>query len=188
MNKIKEILSINSNESLAHFMGQCDHESGGFKSLTENLNYSSDGLLKIFSKYFDKKTALAYQRNPEKIANRAYANRMGNGDEKSGDGWKHRGFGLIQLTGKSLQDDFSKYINDKNIIDHPELIATNYAFESAKFYFDKANIWRYTTEINNDSILNVSRIINLGNVNSKNIPLGLEDRVKKTLFYYNLLK
>lgn len=92
---------INTPKRIAAFIAQCAHESGGFVFLSENLNYSAAGLMRVFDKYFkDEATAKAYARSPEKIANRVYANRMGNGDEASGDGWRYRGRGLIQLTGK----------------------------------------------------------------------------------------
>ena len=91
---------INTNLRRAAFLAQVAHESGNLRSVRENLNYSADGLLRVFSKYFDAETAAKYARNPEKIANRVYAKRMGNGPEESGDGWLYRGRGLIQLTGK----------------------------------------------------------------------------------------
>jgi len=186
--KIKEVLKIQKDEDLAHFMGQCAHESEDFNHTTENLNYSAPALLRTFPTHFTNVTAYQYQRNPEKIANHAYANRMGNGDEASGDGWKHRGFGFIQLTGKLNQDDFANHIGDPNVKVNPELIATEYAFESAKYFFDENNIWHYTGTVDKNSIINVSKIINLGNVNSKATPIGLDERIKKTLFYYNMIK
>jgi putative chitinase len=89
-----------SDEQLAHILGQCHHESGGFTADVENLNYGAKGLMGIFKKYFPTEAlAKAYERQPEKIANRVYASRMGNGDEKSGEGWKYRGRGALQLTG-----------------------------------------------------------------------------------------
>lgn len=181
--KIKEVLGIDSDIVLAHFMGQCAHESGNFSSSVENLNYSADGLLKTFNKYFNKASALKYQRNPEKIANKVYANRMGNGDEKSGDGWKYRGMGLIQLTGKDNQLKFMKYAG----ISDNTLIASSYAFQSSWWYFLSNDIIKWCTGPENASILNVSRIINCGNVNSKLIPFGLDDRMKKTFYFYDLL-
>lgn len=188
LNKIKEIFEIKSDEALAHFMGQCSHESGDFAHTSENLNYSAQGLLTTFRKYFTPATAKQYERNAEKIANHVYANRMGNGNEESGDGWKHRGFGFIQLTGKLNQDSFAKSINNLDVKDNPQLIASIYAFDSAKYFFDINNIWKYTSKVDSDSIKNVSKIINLGNVNSKLTPIGLDDRIKKTLFYYNMIK
>jgi len=186
--KIKEVLKIQKDEDLAHFMGQCAHESGDFAKVSENLNYSEAGLLNTFHKYFNAGTAEEYQRNPERIANHVYANRMGNGNEASGDGWKHRGFGFIQLTGKLNQNSFSEHIGDPEIKQNPQLIATQYAFESAKYFFDENNIWHYTGTVDANSIKNVSKIINLGNVNSKSTPIGLDERIKKTLFYYNMIK
>jgi putative chitinase len=97
-----EEFEINTNKRIAAFLAQCAHESGNFRALHENLNYKAEGLMKIFYKYFpDEDTANDYAHNPEKIANRVYANRMGNGDEDSGDGFRYCGRGLIQLTGKT---------------------------------------------------------------------------------------
>ena len=178
--KIKEVLSIKTNEMLAHFMGQCHVESEGFTTVSDNLNYSSQGLLGTFPKYFDHITAPMYQRNPQMIANRAYANRMGNRDEISGDGWEHRGFGLIQLTGKENQDAFSDYINDEKIKLEPSIIATKYPFESAKFYFDSNKIWSLCTSVTDESITSVSKKVN-GGTN------GLQARIDATNHYYKLL-
>ena len=189
LTKIKELLNIYNDESLAHFMGQCDHESNGFTAVVENLNYSANALLKIFKKYFPSlDIAKKYERKPQSIANRVYANRMGNGDENSGDGWIHRGFGFIQLTGKNNQQAFAKYIKNDDIIENPSLIATKYPFESAKYYFDNNKIWLYTKTVDEKSILKVSKIINIGNVNSKLTPIGFDDRLGKTIKYYNMLK
>jgi putative chitinase len=179
--KIKEILSIKSDEMLAHFMGQCHVESAGFTAVTENLNYSSQGLLGTFPNYFNKDSAPLYQHNPEKIANNVYANRMGNGNELSGDGWKHRGMGLIQLTGKQNQDLFSNYIKDPVIKTDPSIIATKYPFESAKFYFDNKHLWTLCSTVNEVSITALSYRVN-GGTN------GLEERIEWTNHYYNILK
>ena len=187
LTKIKEVLKITSNEQLANFMGQCDHESGGFAIIYENLNYSADGLLKTFKKYFTPELAAQYARQPEKIANHTYSNRMGNGDEKSGDGWKHRGVGPIQLTGKDNQNAFADYIKDPEVKNNPELIATKYPFESAKYFFDKNNLWKYANRIKEEDITSLSKAINLGNANSKVTPNGLDDRIKKTKDYFNLI-
>jgi putative chitinase len=185
--KIKEVLKIKNVNELANFIGQCAHESADFTIVYENLNYSSDGLLKIFPKYFTSSIAAKYSKNPEKIANRVYANRMGNGNETSGDGWKHRGFGPIQLTGKNAQNRFSDYIKDPAVKTNPELIATKYPLESAKYYFDENNLWRYADSIDSNSIEKLSKAINIGNPYSKIVPNGLEDRIKKTKYYYNLI-
>lgn len=186
--KINEIIGLRSKEELAHFMGQCSHESGNFNSVTENLNYSAASLLKGFPKYFNSSNVNAYARQPEKIANRIYANRMGNGDEDSGDGWKYRGMGLIQLTGKWNHEKFADFINNPEIKENPILIASNYAFESAKFYFDSCDLWKYAKTVDDESILTISKAINLGSPNSKKIPNGLSDRLEKTKYYYNLMK
>ncbi len=185
--KIKEVLKIKTNEELANFIGQCAHESGNFVSVIENLNYSSKSLLATFPKYFTPITALKYNRNPEAIANKVYANRMGNGDEASGDGWKHRGMGLIQLTGKNNQYNFADFIKDNEIKKDPTIIATKYPFESAKYFFDSNNLWKYANNVDVDTITKLSKAINLGNPLSSKTPNGLVDRIEKTKKYYNIL-
>ena len=116
---------ITTNLRLAHFLAQCSHESGGFKTVSENLNYSKDGLVKIFPKYFPGTLAESYARQPEKIAARVYASRMGNGDETTKEGFKFRGRGYIQLTGKSNYTNFTKFIGE-DCIANPDLVATKY--------------------------------------------------------------
>lgn len=172
----------------AHFIGQTGHESGGFRVFEENLNYSSDGLLKTFPKYFNEAQAKAYERTPHRIASRVYANRMGNGTEESGDGWKHRGFGLIQLTGKDNHYRFADFIGDSSIKDNPSLIATKYPLESARWFFDSNNIWRLCGTVDDQSILSVSRAINVGNPNSKVVPHGMPDRISRTKTAYRWIK
>jgi putative chitinase len=166
----------------AHFFGQTSHETGEFKTFSENLNYSAAGLKKIFKKYFNDLTALAYARNPEKIANKVYGNRMGNGNEASGDGWKFRGRGALQLTGKSNYEAFAKYLGKPEIMDKPEMVADEYAFESAMFFFDKNKLWDICDKgVNEDSMLKLTKRIN-GGTN------GLEHRKALTIKYYNLIK
>jgi putative chitinase len=127
---------------LAHFIGQCAHESAGFYHVYECLNYSADGLRKYFPQYFpDQATALAYAHNEERIASRLYANRMGNGNEASKDGYRFRGRGYIQLTGKDHYRYFSKFIG-KNCIVNPDLVAEQYPLLSAAFFFSLKDIWR----------------------------------------------
>ena len=129
-------------ERTAHFFGQTAHESGNFKAFSENLNYGAKGLLGIFKKYFPTEAkALEYERKPEKIANLVYASRMGNGDEASGDGWKFRGRGALQLTGKSNYQAFADYLKRPEIMDNPDLVGDELAFESAIFFFDKNKLW-----------------------------------------------
>jgi len=122
----------------AHFFGQTAHETGGFAKFTENLNYSAQGLMGVFKKYFpDPATAKRYERNPQAIANKVYANRMGNGPEASGDGWKYRGRGALQLTGRTNYETFAAYCNRPDVMTNPDLVATELAFESAMFFFER---------------------------------------------------
>jgi putative chitinase len=166
----------------AHFFGQTAHETGNFKLFSENLNYSANGLKKIFGKYFTASTALSYARNPEKIANKVYGNRMGNLDESSGDGYKFRGRGALQLTGKSNYEAFAKYLGKPEIMDKPDVVANEYAFESAMFFFDKNNLWNICDGgVNDATILKLTKIIN-GGTN------GLAHRTELTNKYYKLIK
>lgn len=130
-----------SRTRLAHFFAQILHESGFMKFDTENLNYSSVALRRVFGKYFPTQDlADTYARQPERIANRVYANRMGNGAESSGDGWKYRGRGLIQLTGKSNYKAFSEWLDEARVMDEPDLVSSDYAVHSAVFYWDRNNL------------------------------------------------
>jgi putative chitinase len=166
----------------AHFFAQTAHETGGFKLFTENLNYSADGLQKIFGKYFPGTLEESYSRNPEKIANRVYASRMGNGAEASGDGWKFRGRGALQLTGKDNYKAFSDYLKKPEIMTNPDLVATTYSFESAMFFFDKNKLWSICDQgINDAAILSLTKRINGGTH-------GLDDRNAKTKKYYEYVK
>lgn len=166
----------------AHFFAQTGHETGEFKLFTENLNYSAQGLQNIFGRYFPGNLEESYARNPEKIANRVYADRMGNGNEASGDGWKYRGRGALQLTGKSNYQAFATYLNKPEIMTNPDLVATEYAFESAMFFFDKNKLWSICDQgVNDASILALTKRIN-GGTN------GLNHRKALTLKYYSFLK
>ena len=166
----------------AHFFAQTAHETGGFKLFTENLNYSADGLQKIFGKYFPGTLEESYARNPEKIANRVYGGRMGNGDEKSGDGFKFRGRGALQLTGKDNYTAFAQYLQKPEILNTPDLVATAYSFESAMFFFDKNKLWSICDQgINDAAILALTKRINGGTH-------GLADRNEKTKKYYEYVK
>jgi putative chitinase len=169
-------------ERAAHFFAQTAHETGGFKAFSENLNYSADGLQKIFGKYFPGLLEEQYARNPEKIANRVYADRMGNGSEASGDGWKYRGRGALQLTGKANYKAFSDYLKNPLIMEQPDLVAGELAFESAMFFFDKNKLWEICDKgVNKDTILALTKRINGGTH-------GLADREEKTIKYYGWLK
>lgn len=131
---------ITTNLRLAHFLSQCALESVEFTATVENLNYSATRLLQVFPKYFRGVDPAAYAKNPVKIGSRVYANRMGNGDEASGDGYKFRGRGYIQLTGKNNYDSFSKFIGE-DCVANPDLVATTYPLASAGFFFNSNNIW-----------------------------------------------
>ena len=169
-------------EKAAHFFGQTSHETGGFRLFSENLNYSTDGLRKIFGKYFPTKLmANGYARKPEKIANRVYGNRMGNGNEESEDGWKFRGRGALQTTGKNNYTQLSEYLKNPLILENPDLVASEFAFESALFYFEKNNLWRHCGDVTDESIKRVTKAVNGGYH-------GLEDRLSKTKKYYEWLK
>lgn len=166
----------------AHFFAQTAHETGGFKAFSENLNYSAQGLQGIFGKYFPGNLEESYARNPEKIANRVYASRMGNRDEKSGDGWKYRGRGALQLTGKDNYAAFAKYLQKPEIMTNPDLVATEYSFESAMFFFDKNKLWEICDKgVNDAAILALTKRINGGTH-------GLADRTEKTKKYYEYVK
>jgi putative chitinase len=158
---------------LAHFLAQAAHESGNFKFLKENLNYSADSLLKVFPKYFkDKATADKYARKPEMIANRVYASRMGNGDEASGDGFRFRGRGYIQLTGKDNYKAFSNFIGE-DCVANPDLVSDKHPLVSASWFFDKNNLWTICDKgAGDDVVTSVTKRVN-GGVN------GLSDRISK---------
>lgn len=173
--------NITNTLRLAHFLAQCGHESGGFKAVSENLNYSAKGLRTTFGKYFPTDAlANAYQRNPEKIANRVYSSRMGNGDEASGEGWKYRGRGYIQLTGKSNYSKFDATVGD-DIIGNPDLVATKYPLASAAFFFDSNKLWSICDKGSDDATVTaVTKRVNGGTI-------GLADRIKHFKEYYSLL-
>ena len=175
--------NITNTLRLAHFLSQCGHESGNWKAVSENLNYSADGLNRIFPKYFKNagRDATQYARNPEKIANIVYASRMANGDTASGDGWKFRGRGYIQLTGRSNYTKFDKMVTE-NILDNPDLVATKYPLMSAAFFFDSNGLWSICDKGADDATVTaVTKRVNGGTI-------GLADRIKHFKEYYALLK
>ena len=178
---IVEKFNITNHLRLSHFLSQCAHESGNFKFLTENLNYSADGLLKIFPKYFkDKATADAYARKPEKIGSRVYANRMGNGDEASGEGFKLRGRGYIQLTGKDNYKQFGAFVGE-DLVANSDLVATKYPLTSAAFFFDKNKLWDICDKGDTPEVVTlVTKRVNGGTH-------GLEDRLSKFNTFNTLL-
>ena len=178
--EIETKFEINTPLRLAHFLAQAGHESGGFKALNENLNYGAKGLLGTFKKYFTPDTAALYERKPEKIANLVYANRMGNGDKASGDGYRFRGRGYIQLTGKDNYSAFDKTV-DENILENPDLVATKYPLASAAWFFHKNGLQKIADEGATDVVVTkVTKKVNGGTI-------GLPDRIKHFNEYYKLL-
>jgi putative chitinase len=167
-----------SSSRAAHFFAQTAHESGGFKAFSENLNYSAKGLRGTFGKYFKTDLeAQMYARQPERIANRVYANRMGNGDAASGDGWKYRGRGALQLTGKDNYKAFADYVKRPDVMTNPDLVSGELCFESALWFFDKNKLWSICDKgINDAAILALTKRINGGTH-------GLDDRKAKTKKY-----
>ena len=172
--------NITNNLRLAHFLAQCSHESGGFKSVSENLNYSSDGLKKIFGRYFPGNLSESYSKQPEKIASRVYGGRMGNGDESTKEGFKFRGRGFVQLTGKSNYVNFTKFIGE-DCVSNPDLVATKYPLASAAFFFNNNNLWSICDKGTSDDVVTqVTKRVNGG-------ILGLQDRVNHFNEFYKLL-
>ena len=166
---------------LAHFLAQAGHESGQFKATSENLNYSSKGLLGIFPRYFNTATAEQYARKPEMIASKVYGGRMGNGAEVTKDGYKFRGRGYIQLTGKDNYTQFDKTVPE-DILANPDLVATKYALMSAAWFFDKNKLWGICDKgADQATVTAVTKRVNGGTI-------GLPDRIKHFNEYYNLLK
>lgn len=175
-----EKFQINTPLRLAHFLAQCDHESGGFKTTKENLNYSADGLKKTFSKYFPDNLADSYAKQPEKIASRVYASRMGNGDEASKDGYTYRGRGYIQLTGKDNYRAFDKTVDD-DILNNPDLVSDKYALLSAAWFWNSKSLNALADKGSGDSVVtDITKKVN-GGTN------GLDDRIKHFKEYYTLL-
>jgi len=171
-----------TNEQAAHFFGQCAHETGEFSIFEENLNYSAQGLMKVFKKYFPTESATKqYAKKPQWIANKVYGGRMGNGDENSGDGWKFRGRGALQLTGKSNYQAFAQYIGSDVVLQDPDLVEHQYAFHTAKFFFDRNSLWTLCSTVTDASITSVTKRVN-GGVN------GLDHRKALTKKFYGWLK
>jgi putative chitinase len=177
---VMDKFAINTPLRLAHFLAQCGHESGGFKAITENLNYSAEGLKKIFGKYFPGNLNELYARQPEKIASRVYGSRMGNGDEASRDGWKFRGRGYIQLTGKGNYTAFDKFV-DEDILANPDLVATKYPLLSAAWFFHKNSLNTISDKGATDAVVTeVTKRVNGGTH-------GLADRLARFKQLYGIL-
>jgi putative chitinase len=172
---------INTPLRLAHFLAQCGHESGGFKATQENLNYSAKGLAGIFKKYFPTEAAAApYARQPQKIASKVYGGRMGNGPESTGEGYKFRGRGYIQLTGKENYTAFGKSIGE-DMTANPDKVASTYALLSAAWFFSKNGLHKIADEGASDLVVTkITKRVNGGTI-------GLPDRIKHFKEYYHLL-
>jgi putative chitinase len=172
---------LNTPLRLAHFLAQAGHESGGFKLVNENLNYGAKGLTSIFKKYFPTNDmALLYERKPEKIANIVYASRMGNGDKASGEGYKFRGRGYIQLTGKDNYKAFDAVVAE-NILENPDLVATKYPLMSAGWFFHKNGLHKLADGGTTDAVVTtITKRVNGGTI-------GLADRIKHFKEYYACL-
>lgn len=172
--------NINTPLRLAHFLSQCFHESAKFTAKFENLNYSDAGLLKIFPKYFDKATVKFYAGNGEKIANRVYANRMGNGNEESKDGYKFRGRGFIQLTGKNNYKAFGSAV-ELDLTVMPDLVATKFPLLSAAWFWETNSLNKISDKGNTPDIVEMTtRVVNGGSH-------GLPERVKYFNKFYEIL-
>lgn len=168
----KNISNITNKSRLAHFLSQVAHESGNFKLVYENLRYSAAGLLKIFPKYFPtQELANKYAMQPQMIGNKVYANRMGNGNEASGEGYLFRGRGYLQLTGKANYELLSQYVGE-NLVNNPDLVATKYPMDSALWFFDRNKLWELCDISTPESVAAVTRRVN-GGFN------GLADRQAK---------
>jgi putative chitinase len=166
---------------LAHFLAQCAHESGNFKEINENLNYSADGLKKIFPKYFPGTLAESYAKQPEKIASRVYGGRMGNGDETTKEGFKFRGRGFIQLTGKENYKKLGDFLKE-DLTTNPDLVATKYPLASAAFFFNNNGLWSICDKGADDAtVTSVTKRVNGG-------VIGLDHRLKEFKKFYSLLK
>lgn len=176
----KNLANITNITRLAHFLSQVAHESGNFKLVHENLRYSASGLQKVFSKYFPTaELAAQYAMQPEKIGSRVYANRMGNGNEASGEGYKYRGRGYLQLTGKSNYQLFSQYIGE-DCVANPDLVATKYPMDSGLWFFDRNKLWSLCDKSDSASVIAVTKRVNGGTH-------GLADRQAKFKTFMSFL-
>ena len=169
-----------SNERAAHLMGQASHESGGFKLCRENLNYSPESMMRVWPTRFpDLASTEPYARNPSALADKVYSGRMGNGE---GEGKLYIGRGFLQLTGKNNYREFSSDMGLPDIITDPDLVATDYAFETAMWFFNKNKLFDIADDgVNDDTILKITRRVNGGTH-------GLLDRTNQTNKIYGWLK
>jgi putative chitinase len=171
---------LNTPLRLAHFLGQCSHESGGFNVTQEKLNYSAERLKKIFPKYFPETLSESYARQPEKIASRVYGGRMGNGDESTKEGYKFRGRGYIQLTGKNNYKSFGESI-DVDVITNPDIVSSKYPLLSAAWYFNTNGLHKIAdTGSTDDVVTKITKRINGGTI-------GVPERIVEFKKFYELL-
>lgn len=167
--------SITTPLRIVHFLAQIRHESGNFKLFVENLNYSSPRLLEVFPKYFTAAQAKQYARNPIAIANRAYANRMGNGNEVTGDGFKYRGRGIVHLTGKKNYQAYKDY-SEVDVVNNPDLASrVDIALDIAGWFW---SVNKINALADKDDVVAVTKIINGGTK-------GLAERIAYVSFYKN---
>ena len=178
---IESNYKVNTLLRLSHFLAQCGHESANFRAVKENLNYSAEGLNKTFKKYFPTlESAKDYARQPERIASKVYANRMGNGNEASKDGFKYLGRGFIQLTGKVNYLEFDKSVPE-DIMANPELVASKYPLASAAWFWDKNGLNAIADKGATDAVVkSITKRVNGGTI-------GLEDRIQHFNEFYSLL-
>lgn len=187
-----EKFNINTPLRLSHFLSQCSHESGNFKSVSENLNYSVKRMLEIFKSDFDvnrdgliseseKSKAKSIVGNPVAIGNFVYANQNGNGSESSGDGYRYRGRGYIQLTGKENYQKFDAFVNE-DIVADPDLVATKYPLMSAAFFFNSNNLWKICDRGATNAVVRAVTLRVNGGYN------GIDDRIQKFGLFYGILK
>lgn len=178
--EVAEKFKINTPLRLAHFLAQCSHESGGFKVFQENLNYSADGLKKIFPKYFPGNLSESYARNPEKIASKVYGGRMGNGPESTKEGYKFRGRGALQTTGKENYKRLGDFLG-VDLISNPDLVATKYSLASAAFFFESNKLWTICDKgSTSDVVTQLTKRINGGTI-------GLDHRLSEFTKFNKLL-
>ena len=178
---IQSNYKVNTLLRLSHFLAQCGHESANFRAVKENLNYSAEGLNKTFKKYFPTlESAKDYARQPERIASKVYANRMGNGNEASKDGFKYLGRGFIQLTGKANYLEFDKSVPE-DIMVNPELVATKYPLASAAWFWNKNGLNEIADKGATDAVVkSITKRVNGGTI-------GLADRIQHFNEFYSLL-
>lgn len=175
------LFGLTSNLRLAHFLAQVSHESGGFLKTEENLNYSEKRLLEVFPKYFNESNSIYYANKPEKIGSRVYASRMGNRDEKSGDGYWFRGRGYLQLTGANNYVAFGKTVNE-NLVKFPDLVSAKYPLTSALYFFNVNKLWSICDEgLSEATVTKLTKRINGGTI-------GLKHRLAEFNKFAKILK